>query len=200
MVPVVLVVKDPLAHGLLTVPLGVVAGEVPICPGVVLVVVPVCPGVVEVVPVWLGVVVLMVPGCPLTADEPEPVGVVVVVLAPGVVVLGEVVVPGVVCVPIVPVPLGLPVVVPLVPGLPAVPVPVPLPVVCAAATPNARNKTDEARKYLAMESPLFNCKFANFGLFSGMRRYLLEMGGKMANEVLTIRDDRHRVPRHDRNA
>ena len=77
-----------------------------------------------------------------------------------------------------PVPLGLLVVVPLVPGLPAVPVvPVPLPVVCAAATPSARNKTDEARKYLAMESPLLNCKCANFGLISGMPRYLWGMDG-----------------------
>lgn len=38
----------------------------------------------------------MVPGCPLTLDEGEPVGVVLVVSAPGVVVLGEVVVPGMV--------------------------------------------------------------------------------------------------------
>jgi hypothetical protein len=73
---------------------------------------------------------------------------------------------GVVSVPIVPVP-----VLPLVPVLP--------PVVCAAATPSARNKIDEARKYLAMESPLFNCKFAKFGLIIGMPYRLWEMGAKM---------------------
>lgn len=87
-----------------------------------------------------------------------PVVLGLVVLAPGVVVPGDVVLaPGVVWAPVVPIPVLLPAVVPLVPGLPAVPVPVLLPVVCAAATPSARNRMDEARKYLPMESPLFNC-------------------------------------------
>jgi hypothetical protein len=66
----------------------------------------------------------------------------------------------VVCVPIVPVlvPVEVPVVAPVVPGLPAVPDdPVLPPVVWAVATPSARNKTDEAKKYLDMESPLVKC-------------------------------------------
>jgi hypothetical protein len=51
-----------------------------------------------------------------------------------------------------------------------------LPLVWAAATPSARNRTHEARKYLAMESPLCEVRIYKRGLCIGMPPQLEEMG------------------------